>query len=102
MADQNWMSFFSDDEKAEIQELAATDIDYPKLPHDMEQFLKDIPNTNNLSNIYNHLEGRPLDPDTDAPLIFLKFNLQSAILLIKDNYFPIKSNTSERGICLNV
>lgn len=101
MTDENWEALFSVQERQEIQGTTETSFDYPSLPLDMEQFLRDIPNTNNLNDIYRHLEACPLDPESEAHLVFLKFCLQASLLLFKSNYFPI-ANHKERDICTNV
>lgn len=93
MTDENWEALFSVQERHEMEGITETSIDYPSLPLDMmEQFLRDIPNTNNLNDIYRHLEAHPLDPESEAHLVLLKFCLQASILQLpttkKETYAP--------------
>lgn len=100
MDDENWRPLFSYQELAEIYQVTKTKIDYPPLPDEMKQFLKETPNTTDLNDIYNHLEARHVDIRSEAPLAFLKLCLQSAILLINSSNF-MKAR-KERDICSNV
>lgn len=67
----------------------------------MHDFLRSIPNTAELNEIYRHSEAQPLDPDADAPLVFLKQSLQNAITLFRAKFLPI-SDQNERDLCADV
>ncbi|KAK4512001.1 uncharacterized protein ATC70_004000 [Mucor velutinosus] len=101
MKDVNWHPLFTEEEKAEIELITEVKIEYPPLPIKMVQFLKNLPKSTNINDIYNYLEAHPLDINSEASLVYLKFCLQAAILLIKDSYFQ-KKNKKERDICSNI
>lgn len=96
VADDNSIAFFSKEEFAELEQHAKAAIQYPALPLEMQQSLRDIPDTDNLETIYTHLGAQQLNYATQSSLIWLKFSLQSALLLFKNTF------QNERDICANV
>ncbi|KAL7308332.1 hypothetical protein PS15m_012195 [Mucor circinelloides] len=82
---ENWVSFFSKEELAELNEHAkAPPIDYPELPVQMQQFSRNIPDTDNLETIYIFLEVQQFNFTTQS-------SFQSALLLFKNKYSPVNN-----------
>lgn len=67
----------------------------------MVDFMKNMPTTCNLGEIYNHLESQQLDFYRQQHLIWVKSHVQSAVQLFKRGYLPI-NDQSERDICAKV
>lgn len=61
----------------------------------------EIPDTESLVDIFNHLESKPLDYNTQKHLLWVKRSIQDAIYLIDNNYLPI-NDQSEEDICTQV
>ncbi|KAL0137483.1 hypothetical protein V8B55DRAFT_1528708 [Mucor lusitanicus] len=101
LADANWCSWFLPDELLELKELVDVEIEYPPLPQDMGEFLRNIPNSSDLHRIYSHLEAQQVSLATQPSLAWLKISLQSAIYLFQGDYFPL-SDQNERDIFGNV
>ncbi|KAL0140078.1 hypothetical protein V8B55DRAFT_1503950 [Mucor lusitanicus] len=76
--DDNWIDIFTPEERREIT-LAIPPIELPSMPSDMVNFLIDIPDTEDLTVIYNHLENTPLDYNSQNHLLWLKHSIQNAI-----------------------
>lgn len=64
---------FSQQGKEEIELITKANIEYRSLPLGMMQFLKNLPNSTNIEEIYNYLEAHPLNISADASLVYLKF-----------------------------
>lgn len=101
LTDDNWKGYFTPQELLELNTYAKAEIEYPALPKEMHDFLASIPHSSNLYHIYRHLEAQQIDLETQPSLAWLKFSLQSAIVLFDSGYFPLKDQ-NERDICANV
>ncbi|CEP18096.1 hypothetical protein [Parasitella parasitica] len=67
----------------------------------MVDFMKDVPTTSNLGEIYYRLESQQLDYYRQQRLIWIKPHVKEAIQLFKRGYSPIKDQ-SEIDICAKV
>ncbi|KAL9555727.1 hypothetical protein MBANPS3_002224 [Mucor bainieri] len=98
--DDNWIDIFTLQERQEIAHVIPP-ILLPNMPSDMVNFLIDIPDTEDLTLIYNHLENMPLDYNSQKHLLWLKHGIQNAIELIDQQYLPITTQ-QEEDICFSV
>ncbi|GAN10038.1 hypothetical protein MAM1_0315d09572 [Mucor ambiguus] len=98
--DDNWIDIFTLEERLEII-LAIPSIELPSMPSDMVNFLINIPDTEDLTVIYNYLENTPLDYNSQNHLLWLKHSIQNAIELIDQKYLPITTQ-QEEDICFSV
>ncbi|KAL7311130.1 hypothetical protein PS15m_008932 [Mucor circinelloides] len=101
LADANWCKWFFPDEMLDLKGCIQVEIEYPPLPQDMQEFLKNIPNSSDLRRIYDHLEAQQISLATQPSLAWLKISLQSAIYLFEGDYFPL-NDQNERDLCGNV
>lgn len=92
--DDNWIGIFTIEERQEIAH-AIPPILLPNMPSHMVNFLIDIPDTEDLTLVYNHLENIPLDYSSEKHLLWLKHGIQNAIKLIDQKYLSIKTQQED-------
>ncbi|CAO0801195.1 unnamed protein product [Mucor circinelloides] len=101
LADASWCKWFFPNEMLELKGCVEAEIEYPPLPQDMQEFLRNIPNSSDLRRIYDHLEAQQISLATQPSLAWLKISLQSVIYLFEGDYFPL-NDQNERDLCNNV
>lgn len=98
--DKNWMEYFTEEEMKELK-VYCGEIEYPNLPADMQSYLNNIPETDDLNQIFHFTKSTIIDIDKEPQLYWLKSSIQSAISLLKSKYLPL-SDQKERDICNRV
>lgn len=96
LEDKHWVEYFTEEE---IQELKTycEEIKYPNLPADMQSYINNIPETDDLNQIFHCTESTIIDIDKEPQLYWLKSSIQSVISLLKSKYLPL-SDQRERHL----
>lgn len=94
--DENWgEDYFTESEIEEIKEYLK--IDYHQFPAQMEQFLNDIPKSNDIDEVFNYIRNQDVNPKPDPDLYWLKTNIESIAYMFISDYLPI-TDQNERDL----